>query len=217
MTKPPGRGRHGPQKGQVVNLDKLPSELKILIVDSNSERTALIKAGLSTIGEVIHLPVGTAMQMSADVARLSADVVIVACDSPDRDTLESIREINADHPRPIVMFVERSDPRFAEEAIKAGVSAYIVEGLSANRVRPILEVAISRFKMFQGLQEELEKAKSDLTSRKVIEQAKGFLMKQNGLSESDAYNSLRRSAMTEGKTILEIANAVVAVARLLKT
>jgi response regulator NasT len=155
--------------------------------------------------------------MSADVARSAADVVVVACDSPDRDMLENIREINAEQPRPIVMFVERSDPTLAEEAIKAGVSAYIVEGLSANRVRPILEVAISRFRIFHDLQEELEKAKSDLNARKVIEQAKGILMKHNGLTESDAYNNLRRSAMTEGKTILEIADAVISVARLLKT
>lgn len=193
----------------------MASRLKILIIDSNAERAAVVEAGLAGLGEMEILRAAALADMGAEIDRNGADVIVVDCDSADRDTLENMREINATRPRPIVMFVEKSDPSLAEEAIRAGVSAYIVDGLSEKRVRSILEVAISRFKVFQELRGGLEKAKSDLAARKTIERAKGILMDRKKLSEAGAYKLLRHAAMAERKTIFEIAEAIVSASRML--
>ncbi|MEX1154173.1 ANTAR domain-containing response regulator [Parvibaculum sp.] len=190
--------------------------LKIMIIDSNDDRAAVVEQGLAAFGEVQVLRVGLLTDLAAQVRRHEPDVIVVDCDSPDRDTLESMRDVSAASPRPIVMFVEESGPSQAEEALRAGVSAYIVDGLSEKRVKPVLDVAILRFKVFQKMRGELEKAKSDLAGRKIIERAKGILMDQRKLSEQEAYKLLRDSAMQEGKPILEIADSLISVSRLLK-
>jgi len=190
--------------------------LKILIIDSNDERAAVVEAGLASYGDAQILRVGLLTDLVRKVEEIQPDVIFVDVDSPDRDTLESMRDVSAAYPRPIVMFVEESDPSQAEEALRAGVSAYIVDGLSAKRVKPVLDVAILRFRVFQKMREELDKAKSDLAGRKVIERAKGILMEQRRLTEQDAYKLLRDSAMREGKPILEIADSLISISRLLK-
>lgn len=190
--------------------------LKILIIDTNDERAAVVESGLAAFGDAQILRTNVLTDLAAQIERLGPDVIVIDCDGPDRDTLESMREVTASRPRPIVMFVEESDALIAEEAIRAGVSAYIIDGLSAKRVKPILEVAILRFKLFQTLRTELDKAKSDLAGRKIIDRAKGILMEQRKLSEAQAYKLLRDSAMNEGKPILEIADALISVAKLLK-
>src|SRR5262249_43769102 len=119
----------------------------------------------------------------AELAEFKPDLIIVACDSPDRDTLESLREATQDNPRPVVMFVDKSAPGLAEEAVHAGVAAYVVDGLQPGRVRPILEVALSRFQLMQQLRTDLARARSDLAARKTIERAKGLLMKERQVDE----------------------------------
>lgn len=190
--------------------------LKILIIDSNDERAAVVEAGLAGYGDAQILRMGLLTDLVRKVEEIQPDVIFVDVDSPDRDTLENMRNVSDVMPRPIVMFVEESEASLAEEALRAGVSAYIVDGLSSKRVKPILDVAILRFKVFQRLREELDKAKSDLASRKVVERAKGLLMEQRKLSEEDAYRLLRNTAMKEGKSILEIADSLISIARLLK-
>ena len=190
--------------------------LKILIIDSNDDRAAIVEAGLSDYGDAQILRMGLLTDLVRKIEEIQPDVIFVDVDSPDRDTLENMRSVSAVMPRPIVMFVEESAASLAEEALRAGVSAYIVDGLSAKRVKPILDVAILRFKVFQKMKEELDKAKSDLASRKVVERAKGLLMEQRKLSEEDAYKLLRNTAMKEGKSILEIADSLISISRLLK-
>ncbi|MAB15022.1 MAG: two-component system response regulator [Parvibaculum sp.] len=190
--------------------------LKILIIDSNDERAAVVEAGLSDYGDAQILRMGLLTDLARKVEEIQPDVIFVDVDLPDRDTLESMRNVSDAAPRPIVMFVEESEASLAEEALRAGVSAYIVDGLNAKRVKPILDVAILRFKVFQKMREELDKAKSDLASRKTIERAKGLLMEQRKMSEEDAYRLLRETAMKEGKPILEIADNLISIARLLK-
>ena len=190
--------------------------LKILIIDSNDDRAAIVEAGLSDYGDAQILRMGLLTDLVRKIEEIQPDVIFGDVDSPDRDTLENMRSVSAVMPRPIVMFVEESAASLAEEALRAGVSAYIVDGLSAKRVKPILDVAILRFKVFQKMKEELDKAKSDLASRKVVERAKGLLMEQRKLSEEDAYKLLRNTAMKEGKSILEIADSLISISRLLK-
>ncbi|NIJ40654.1 response regulator NasT [Parvibaculum indicum] len=190
--------------------------LKILIIDSNDERAAVVESGLSDYGDAQILRVGLLTDLARQVEEIQPDVIFVDVDSPDRDTLESMRNVSDIAPRPIVMFVEESEASLAEEALRAGVSAYIVDGLSAKRVKPILDVAILRFKVFQTMREELDRAKSDLASRKTIERAKGLLMQQRNVTEEEAYKLLRTTAMKEGKPILEIADNLISIARLLK-
>lgn len=190
--------------------------LRILIIDSNDDRAAVVEAGLADYGDAQILRMGLLTDLARKIEEIQPDVIFVDVDSPDRDTLENMRSVSAVMPRPIVMFVEESEESLAEEALRAGISAYIVDGLSAKRVKPILDVAILRFKVFQKMREELDKAKSDLAGRKVVERAKGLLMEQRKLSEEEAYKLLRNTAMKEGKSILEIADSLISISRLLK-
>ncbi len=152
----------------------------------------------------------------AAIEAAAPDVVILDLNTPDRDTIESLREATQDRPRPIVMFVDRSDEGMIVEAIKAGVTAYVVDGLNPQRVKPVLDVAVARFQQFQALTAELRRAKTSLVERKTIERAKGILIQQKGLSEEEAYGSLRRLAMDQGKRIAEVAENLIAAAKLLR-
>jgi response regulator NasT len=151
-----------------------------------------------------------------DLAGFAPDVIVIACDSPDRDTLENLREANVHNPRPVVMFVDRSTPGLAEAAIGAGVAAYVVDGLAPRRVRPVLDVAMSRFQVMQQLRADLAKAQADLAARKSIDRAKGLLMRERKLDEEGAYQLLRKLAMDSGRPIGAVADDLVAYAEVLK-
>lgn len=188
--------------------------MRVLVVDPDPARAALVAEGLAGVKplEVRHVSVFN----EAQAARFGPDVIVVASDSPDRDTIESLREATAANPRPVVMFVDRSEPGLAEQAVLAGVSAYVVDGLSAARVRSVLEVAMSRFQLMNGLRQDLEKAKADLASRKTVERAKALLMKERGLEEEAAYRVLRKLSMDTGRPIGAVAADLVAFAGVLK-
>jgi response regulator NasT len=151
-----------------------------------------------------------------EAAVYGPDVVVIACESPDRDTLESLRESNAGNPKPVVMFVDRSAPGLAEAAVFAGVAAYVVDGLQATRVRPVLEVAMSRFQLMQKLRADLSKAQADLAARKEIERAKGLLMRERGIDEEAAFRVLRKLAMDTGRPLGAVAADLLAFAGVLK-
>lgn len=188
--------------------------MRVLVVDPDPARAALVAEGLSGVEplEVRHALVFE----EAVAAAFGPDVIVVASDSPDRDTIESLREATAANPRPVVMFVDRSEPGLAEQAVLAGVSAYVVDGLSKARVRSVLEVAMSRFQLMNGLRQDLEKAKADLASRKTIERAKALLMKERGLEEEAAYRVLRKLSMDTGRPLGAVAADLVAFAGVLK-
>ena len=188
--------------------------MRVLVVDPDPARAALVAEGLAGVEplEVRHAPVFK----EAEAAAFGPDVIVVASDSPDRDVIESLREATAANPRPVVMFVDRSEPGLAEQAVLAGVSAYVVDGLSAARVRSVLEVAMSRFQLMNGLRQDLEKAKADLASRKTVERAKALLMKERGLEEEAAYRVLRKLSMDTGRPLGAVAADLVAFAGVLK-
>lgn len=192
------------------------ASLRIVVVDENDERIETVRQGLRAAGHEIVATIGPRDDPLPVLERLAADLVIASMSSPDRDSLESLRMVSARNPKPIVMFVDESDAQGAAEAIRAGVSAYIVKGLAAERVKPVLDVAVARFQAYQELKHELAKSRSALAERKVIERAKGVLMQERGLTEEEAYRLLRKTAMDQNRRIAEIARSVLAVAEMLK-
>jgi response regulator NasT len=188
--------------------------MRLLLIDPDPARAALVAEGLRDI-QPLELRRCESFR-EAELAAFAPDLVVIASDSPDRDTLESLRESTQANPRPVVMFVDRSEPGLAEEAVRAGVAAYVVAGLQPGRVWPVLEVAMSRFRLMQQLRTDLAKAKSDLAVRKTIERAKGLLMKERGLDEEAAYAILRKQAMNSGRSIGAVAADLLAFAGILK-
>lgn len=188
--------------------------MRVLVIDPDKARAALVAEGLAGVKplEVRSAPSFEEVEAAVD----SFDVIVIACDSPDRDTLENLREQTAHNPRPVVMFVDRSAPGLADAAIEAGVAAYVVDGLAAKRVRPVLEVALTRFQLMQKLRGDLAKAQADLAARKTIDRAKGLLMQERGLGEDAAYQLLRKLAMDSGRPLAAVAADLIAYANVLK-
>jgi response regulator NasT len=196
--------------------------LRILIIDENAVRAAILEEGLREASAaeggdtlVIH-HIRDTVKLLPRIAAVDPDVILIDLENPSRDTLEQMFQVSRLARRPIAMFVDKSDSATAQAAVDAGVSAYIVDGLRKDRVRPILDVTISRFHAFDRLQNELQQAKSALEDRKIIDQAKAILMKQRNLAEDDAYVLLRRTAMNQNRKIADLARALVAAASLLE-
>ena len=189
--------------------------LSVLLVDDDPERAAIVEPALRKAGYEVVTVVDPATEMLAQVRARRPDVIIIDRDSPDRDTLEHVRMITRDDPRPIVMFTQDKDRTLMREALEAGVSAYVVDGLSVERVRPIVEVALVRFEQWQALRRELDRAQTNLAERKLIERAKGIVMKQRGCTEDEAYAMLRKLAMSRQQRLAQVAESVIAMADLL--
>lgn len=198
-----------------LNMSRTSTDLKILVIDENAIRASIIEEGLNEAG---HLNVRVIHEMQG-VARLietmDPDVIIIDIENPNRDMMEHMFQLTRMISRPIAMFVDRSDTAAIEAAVDAGVSAYVVDGLKKERIKPILDMAVSRFNAFSRLQRELVEARNALEERKVIERAKGILMKMRGLSEEQAFALLRQTAMNEKKKLADIAQSVVTAAGLL--
>lgn len=194
---------------------KTSTDLSILVIDENAIRASIIEEGLTEAG---HLQVRVIHEMQG-VARLietmDPDVIIIDIENPNRDMMEHMFQLSRSVSRPIAMFVDRSDSAAIEAAVDAGVSAYVVDGLKKERIKPILDMAVSRFNAFSRLQRELAEVRNALEERKVIERAKGILMKMRGLSEEQAFALLRQTAMNEKKKLADIAQSVVTAAGLL--
>jgi two-component system, response regulator / RNA-binding antiterminator len=190
--------------------------LRILVIDENAMRAAILEDGLRESGAVeVHHICDTA-DLPPRIAAIDPDVILIDLENPSRDTLEQMFQVSRWAKRPIAMFVDRSDSETVTAAIDAGVSAYIVDGLRKDRVRSILDVTISRFHAFDRLRNELSEARLALDERKLIDQAKRILMKQNGLSEEQAYVLLRRTAMNQNRKIADLARSLVAVSSMLE-
>ena len=189
--------------------------MRIAIVDESGVRATILEEGLREAGfEDIHVIAPTGAFV-ARLERLAPDVVLMDLGAPSRDTLEEMLLVSKALARPIAMFVDQSDEAMIAAAIDAGVSAYVVDGLRKERVRPILELAVRRFKAFSGLRAELEEARTALADRKKIERAKIILMESRKMSEADAYALIRTTAMNQGRRITEVADAIVTAADLL--
>lgn len=189
--------------------------LRVMVVDSDVERVRHVVNTLQGAGYDVSAVVRDNADLYREVKAHAPDVIIVSMDAPGRDTLEHIQSISANQPRPIVMFSQSADQETIRAAIQSGVSAYIVDGLQAQRLKPILDVAIAQFREIQALRLELQQTKATLAERKTIERAKGLLMKHRNLSEEEAHAALRKMAMSRNKKLIEIAEGLIAAFDLL--
>jgi response regulator NasT len=190
--------------------------LNIVIVDENPVRAAILADGLREAGYTHVTRIEETTSLLARIYSLDPDVILIDLENPSRDVLAQMFQVSRAVKRPIAMFVDQADTAAIEAAVDAGVSAYIVDGLKKERVKGILDLCISRFNAFSRLTTELERAQNALSERKVIDRAKGILMKVKNVSEADAYAMLRKTAMNENKKIAEVAQSVVTAAELLK-
>ena len=194
----------------------MDASLKIVIVDESPVRAAILADGLREAGYVNVMRIEGTANLLARVYAIDPDVILIDLENPSRDVLEQMFQVSRVVKRPVAMFVDQSDSASIQASVDAGVSAYIVDGLKKERIKSILDLCISRFNAFSRLQTELEATKSALAERKVIDRAKGILMKAKNLSEENAYALLRKTAMNENRKIAEVAQSVITAAELFR-
>jgi two-component system, response regulator / RNA-binding antiterminator len=194
----------------------MDASLNIVIVDDSPVRAAILEEGLREAGYVNVVRIEGTAKLLARIYALDPDVILIDLENPSRDVLEQMFQVSRIVKRPVAMFVDQADSASIQASVDAGVSAYIVDGLKKERIKSILDLCISRFNAFDRLQTELEQTKSALEERKVIDRAKGILMKAKNLSEEQAYALLRKTAMNENRKIAEVAQSVVTAAELFK-
>ena len=189
--------------------------MRVLVVDESEERAAVLREGLERAGHEVAASLTSPLELLRAVEDLRPDVIVIDTESPTRDVLEHLVIVSQSSPRPIVMFSTDSGGEAIRGAVRAGVSAYVVDGLDAARVNTIIEVACARFEQFQNLKAELAEANLKLSDRKLVERAKGLLMQSRGLSEDEAYHALRKLAMAKKQRLGDVAQQVIEAADLL--
>jgi two-component system, response regulator / RNA-binding antiterminator len=190
--------------------------LRILLVDQNAERAAILEEGLREAGCRDITVVRETHSLMRRILEADPDVIFIDLENPNRDVLEQMFQVSRSVRRPIAMFVDQADSESIHAAVESGVGAYVVDGLRKERVKNVLDTAISHFKTFNKLREQLERANQALEDRKVVDRAKGILMKERGITEQDAYGLLRTAAMNENRRIIDVARSIVSTAGLLK-
>lgn len=190
--------------------------LSIVLIEKIPERAGLIAEALAAEGDYELTVIDTDRSLARRISEIAPDLVLIDIANPSRDVLEELSLASSAMERPVAMFVDRSDKGLTRAAIEAGVSAYVVDGLRAERITPILDAAIARFHMFQRMRAELAATRAALEERKIVDRAKGIVMKAKGITEDEAYALLRRTAMDQKKKLAEIAQAIITAAELLK-
>jgi response regulator NasT len=189
---------------------------KIVIVDESPIRAAILEEGLREAGYTSVAHISEMQSLLARIYALDPDIILIDLENPSRDVLEQMFQVSRAVRRPIAMFVDQSDAASIQASVDAGVSAYIVDGFKKERIKSILDLCVSRFNAFARLQDELDRTKNALEERKVIDRAKGILMKLKGLTEEEAYVLMRSTAMREKKKIGEIAQSILTASEMLK-
>ncbi|MBF0128039.1 MAG: ANTAR domain-containing protein [Magnetococcales bacterium] len=184
-------------------------QLSILVIDANPVRAAILEAGLVAAGYGRVMMIHSLSNLVTRIKLLAPDVILIDLENPDRDTLENMYQVTREIRRPIAVFVDQSDRGMVRKAIEAGVSAYVVDGLTKERVQPIVETAISRFQAFDRLRQERDAARNALEERKIIERAKGLFMEKRGLSEQEAYHAMRKAAMRDNRKLVDVALGLI--------
>jgi response regulator NasT len=190
--------------------------IRVMLVDTRPERRELLAPGLEAEGFDVIAALAPEDDLLDAVARFAPDVVLIDMESPSRDALEGLRRVQNHQPRPMVLFSQDDASESIRRAVDAGVNAYIVDGIAACRVRPIVDAAMAQFKQFRALEQELEQTRTRLAERKLIERAKGLVMQQQGVGEADAFQAMRRLAMRKNKRLADIAEGVIAAAELMQ-
>ncbi|WP_425068967.1 ANTAR domain-containing response regulator [Reyranella sp.] len=190
--------------------------LSVVLIDDNPTRAEIVESGLRDAGYVLLARLDGTYDLATRVSVLQPDVIVISIDSPGRDAIEDLRRTTEQQPRPIALFADRSDPATIAAGMEAGVSAYVVKGLTQDRVQPVVDVAVAHFNRYHTMREELERARLSLVERKTVDRAKGLLMEQKGIGEEAAYKLLRKLAMDQNKRIGEVAQDLLTYAKALK-
>lgn len=183
--------------------------MRIAIVDESSARAAVIEEGLAKLDDCVITVINDRRGLIASLAAFEPDIVLMDLGNPSRDVLEEYFTVSRALARPIAMFVDESDEEMIAASIDAGVSAYVVDGLSAKRIRPLMEMAVRRFNAFSRLENDLAEARGQLAERENVDKAKRILMQSRGLKEPEAYRELRNQAMRTSRRIADVAEALV--------
>ncbi|MDW3222023.1 MAG: ANTAR domain-containing protein [Paracoccaceae bacterium] len=191
-------------------------DLKILVVELDQSKALEIIDALNDGGWHDVTVIGSADALESTLTQQDPDIILIDLANPDRDTLEHLSLVSNARTRPVAMFVDQTDALMTQAAISAGLSAYVVNGLRKDRIKPVLETAIARFRMIAKMQSELDAAKQALLDRKTIDRAKGLLMRAREIPEEEAYNLLRKTAMDQGRKVIDVAAALVTAAELLQ-
>lgn len=189
--------------------------MRVLVVDESRERARVLRDGLRLAGYEVTASLTSPIALLKTIDELKPDVIVIDTESPSRDVLEHLVVMSQHTPRPVVMFASDGAPEKIREAVRAGVSAYVVDGLDPLRVKTIIDVAVARFEDFQNLRQQLAQANLKLSERKLVERAKGILMKSRGLGEEEAYGLLRKFAMDRKLRMSEVAQQLIDAADLL--
>ncbi|MDG4813448.1 ANTAR domain-containing protein [Hydrogenovibrio sp. 3SP14C1] len=185
--------------------------IKVMLVDDDSARAALLSQALQDHGYEVVARVEPGPSLLSKVAKILPDMIVIDTDSPDRDILESMSLLNEHNPMPVVMFSDVEDESVIQEAIRSGVSGYIAKGVDQQRVKSIMNVAIARFREYQALKNELKQTKDELESKKLIDQAKHLLMSQKGVPEQEAYKAMRKMSMDRNIRMADVAENIISV------
>jgi len=208
-------GNHVDFANAMPNDRSMSQDLRILVVEPNADRVREIVDALRDAGWCDVKALAQISALDRTVKSFVPDIVLIDLANPDRDTLEHISYATETSKRAVALFVDQTDDGLTQAALNAGVSAYVVDGLKMERIKPVLQTAIARFKMMRQMQSELDAAKQALADRKTIDRAKGILMRQRGMSEDAAYTLLRKTAMGQGRKVIDVAQALVTAADLL--
>ncbi|WLD59476.1 ANTAR domain-containing protein [Salinispirillum sp. LH 10-3-1] len=189
--------------------------LRVLLVDNEPGRAAILEQALADAGHHTVKRIDCHTSLNDTVAHWQPDMIIIDVDAPDRDVLEQMSQLSVHNPRPVVMYSDQDDSSFIEQAIRSGVSAYVANGMRPERIKSTLAVAVARFREFQALRQELDIARNELADRKIIEKAKGLIMKHRQVDERQAYDALRKMAMDRSVRLADVARNVISVFEIL--
>ena len=185
-----------------------------MLIDEDSSKTDMLMESLNEAGFEVAGRVSCNDDIISGIQRYEPDVLVIDMETPDDSIFNQLVEINKQIPKPIVFFADKGETDVIKKAVKTGVSAFIVDGLTARRIKPVIELAIERFKEMQSLYKELAETKTNLEERKIIEKAKGILMSKKNVSEDAAYNSLRKLAMEQNKKLIDVARSMIELSEL---
>mgnify|MGYP000021998569 FL=1 len=188
---------------------------RVMLVDNTPSRSVILEQALLDQGLMVVCHLENAQGLIKNVEIHQPDIIIMALESPDRNTLENMAVLSQHNPKPVILFCDDDDSKIIIQSVQAGASAYIVDGLNPNRIKSILDVAIARFSEYQALRKELKQTRDQLADRKIIDKAKGLLMKTKGLDEEQAYHAMRKMAMDQSKPLVDIAQNILSVMELL--
>ncbi len=187
----------------------------VLVIDESQQRAVEICSGLIQAGHQVAAVLPSSLELAERIQEIRPDIILIETESPSRDTLEHLAVMNRDMPRPVIMFSQDSDQTTIRSAIRSGVAAYVVDGFDIDRLKPVVDVAIAHFEEHQALRQELAETSRKLSERKIIEKAKGILMKTRGMDEEAAYGALRKLAMERSQPLVKVAGNLIEMAELL--